>query len=182
MKKSIIVSSTNPVKLESVRVGFGRIFVHEGFTVEGCQVQSGVSNQPLSDEETLQGARNRVIAAMREKPNADYWVGIEGGIASIAGDLAAFAWIVVRSPTLTGKSRTGTFVLPEPVSILIQQGKELGEADDLVFQKQNSKQANGAIGLLTNGVIDRTTLYAEAVVLALVPFVNPGMYPADADC
>jgi non-canonical (house-cleaning) NTP pyrophosphatase len=61
---------------------------------------------------------------------------------------------------------------------LIQQGKELGEADDIVFNQSNSKQANGSIGILTGDVIDRTALYAHAVILALVPFKNPELYPA----
>jgi len=53
---------------------------------------------------------------------------------------------------------------------------ELGEADDRVFERSNSKQTNGAIGLLTGNVIDRTTLYAPAVVFALIPFKNPELY------
>jgi non-canonical (house-cleaning) NTP pyrophosphatase len=53
---------------------------------------------------------------------------------------------------------------------------ELGEADDLVFGRSNSKQDNGAIGLLTGDVIDRAQLYEQAVILALVPFKNPDMY------
>jgi non-canonical (house-cleaning) NTP pyrophosphatase len=38
------------------------------------------------------------------------------------------------------------------------------------------KQANGAIGILTGDVIDRTELYQHAVILALVPFKNDGLY------
>jgi len=60
----------------------------------------------------------------------------------------------------------------------VRQGKELGEADDLVFAKENSKQDNGAVGLLTGNVIDRTALYQQAVVLALIPFKNPHLYSA----
>jgi non-canonical (house-cleaning) NTP pyrophosphatase len=53
---------------------------------------------------------------------------------------------------------------------------ELGEADDLVFGKANSKQQNGAVGLLTNDVIVRRTLYVPAVVMALIPFVKEELY------
>jgi non-canonical (house-cleaning) NTP pyrophosphatase len=59
---------------------------------------------------------------------------------------------------------------------LIRQGKELGEADDIVFSQNNSKQANGAIGILTGDVIDRTSLYEHAVILALAPFKNLELY------
>jgi inosine/xanthosine triphosphatase len=91
-------------------------------------------------------------------------------------ELAAFAWVVVRNRQGVGKSRTGTFFLPPAVAELIEQGKELGEADDIVFGRTNSKSENGAIGLLTGDVIDRAELYAHAVVLALVPFKNRELY------
>jgi non-canonical (house-cleaning) NTP pyrophosphatase len=53
---------------------------------------------------------------------------------------------------------------------------ELGDADDLFYQRKNSKQLNGSVGLLTNDLFTRTSLYVEAVMLALIPFKNPGLY------
>ena len=92
-------------------------------------------------------------------------------------ELSAFAWVVVLSPDgIEGKGRTGTFFLPPAVAELIHQGKELGEADDIVFAQSNSKQKNGAIGILTGDVIDRAALYVPAVIMALVPFKNPELY------
>ena len=90
--------------------------------------------------------------------------------------MAAFAWIVVRSKEMMGKGRTGTFFLPHAVAELIRQGKELGEADDIVFGRSNSKQENGAVGLLTDNAIDRVQLYEHAVILALIPFKNEALY------
>jgi non-canonical (house-cleaning) NTP pyrophosphatase len=58
----------------------------------------------------------------------------------------------------------------------VRQGMELGDADDAVFGRSNSKQANGAVGILTGNVIDRAELYEQAVVLALIPFKNPELY------
>ena len=89
---------------------------------------------------------------------------------------SAFAWIVVRSQEMIGKGRTGTFFLPPAVVELIRQGKELGEADDIVFGRSNSKQDNGAVGLLTDNVIDRAQLYEHAMILALIPFKNETLY------
>jgi len=54
---------------------------------------------------------------------------------------------------------------------------ELGDADDLVFRKENSKQQNGAVGLLTNDAITRQSLYQPAVQMAFIPFLNPELYP-----
>jgi non-canonical (house-cleaning) NTP pyrophosphatase len=53
---------------------------------------------------------------------------------------------------------------------------ELGQADDQVFNQSHSKQKNGAVGLLTNDLIDRSEYYKQAVILALVPFLKPELY------
>jgi len=75
-----------------------------------------------------------------------------------------------------GKGRTGLFFLPPEVAKLIREGKELGEADDIVFGKTNSKQANGAVGLLTHDLIPRADYYEEAIIFALIPFRNKELY------
>jgi non-canonical (house-cleaning) NTP pyrophosphatase len=90
--------------------------------------------------------------------------------------LADIAWVVVHSSNGVGYGKTGTFFLPKPVAELVRQGRELGEADDIVFGRVNSKQENGAIGILTRDVIDRKQLYQPAVVMALIPFCNPKLY------
>ena len=83
-----------------------------------------------------------------------------------------------RSSALDRESnaRTASFRLPGRVRELVEQGLELGDADDLVFGKSNSKQQNGAVGLLTDNVETRTSLYEQAVVLALIPFKNSALY------
>lgn len=173
---TIVLASRNPVKVRATLGGFRKIFPEREFRLESVSVPSGVGHQPRTDEETLRGADNRAASAARAAPQADFWVGIEGGIVDRGREMTAFAWIVVRSRELAGKSRTGTFQLPQPVARLIRQGHELGEADDVVFGRSNSKQQEGAVGLLTGNVIDRAALYEHAVVLALAPFKNPELY------
>jgi inosine/xanthosine triphosphatase len=173
--KTVIIASHNPVKIQATTNGF-RAMLGEEFRVAPVAVSSGVRDQPLSDEETLRGALNRTERASILAPAADYCVGIEGGLEERADELAAFAWVVVRSLVTTGKARTASFFLPAQVTALIREGKELGEADDIVFGRENSKQENGAVGILTADVIDRAKLYEQAVILALIPFRNPQLY------
>lgn len=150
----------------------------EEFTIEGVSVASGVSEQPSSDAETYQGALNRAINARLHTPDADFWVGLEGGIEAKETEMESYAWIVVASKDdRIGKAKTGAFFLPSKVVELIREGKELGEADDIVFGKTNSKQSNGAVGLLTHDVITRPELYEGAIVLALISYKNPNLYP-----
>lgn len=172
----VIIASKNPVKIKAVRLGFEKMFPGRTFEFLGLAVPSGVPDQPASDVETLAGARNRAIAAAAQEPAADFWVGLEGGVSDTDQGMESFAWIVVRSADRSGQARTGTFFLPQAVTELVRQGKELGQADDLVFGQSNSKQANGAVGLLTGDAVTRTSFYAEAVALALIPFKNPDLY------
>jgi len=172
----IAVASRNPVKIECVREGFVKMFPDTPFAIHSVEVASGVSIQPIGSSETLLGAQNRAEAARAVLPNADYWVGVEGGIEDDGQEMQAFAWVVVLSPQGVGKGRTGAFYLPAAVADLVRQGMELGKADDLYFGRQNSKQADGAIGLLTGNVLNRAQYYEHAVIMAFIPFKNPSLY------
>ncbi|HEY7491029.1 MAG TPA: inosine/xanthosine triphosphatase [Candidatus Tectomicrobia bacterium] len=173
----IVLASQNPVKRRATLTGFQQMFPDETFCISTVSVASSVSPQPCSSAETLRGACERARQALRVVSEAHYGVGIEGGIEDHGGEMTAFAWIVVlASDQRLGKACTGTFILPEAVAALVRQGKELGEADDLVFGRVNSKQEQGAVGLLTGNVIDRTQLYTQAVVLALIPFKQQALY------
>jgi len=175
--KKVIVASTNPVKIESTQIGFAKMFPDESFDVQGVSAPSEISAQPMSSDETLLGATNRVRNVSDLVSAVDYWVGIEGGIEDAHEELEVFAWVVVKAANgKIGKGKTGSFFLPQEIVKLVRQGIELGEADDIVFGRKNSKQANGAIGILTDDVITRTTYYEPAVIMALIPFKNETLY------
>ncbi len=175
--KKIVIGSTSPVKSAATLIAFKQVFPQEEFQIEGVSAPSGVANQPFSDQDTFRGAANRSDGALKLCPTADYWVGIEGGLSEQSdGKVQVFAWAVVRDRQSSNSSRTGMFYLPPKLAELVKSGLELGEADDKFFGLQNSKSQMGNVGLMTDGVIDRTHYYAQAVVLALVPFKHPEWY------
>ncbi len=173
----IVVGTENPSKLKAVRLGFQAVFPESFFEILGVEAHSGVSKQPMSEAETLNGAENRALNAQKARADADFWLGIEGGLSELPGGaLISYAWIVVLGKEKQGKARTAAYLLPPEVCALVRSGMELGEADDLVFGKTNTKQTSGGVGLLTNGLIDRADLYAMAVKLALIPFVQDALF------
>lgn len=174
--KKVIVASKNPVKIQAVKNGFEKMFPDQKFEFIGLSVPSGVADQPFNNQETFLGAKNRSQNASNEIKDADFYVGLEGGIEQIENEMESFAWIFIKSGEKYGKARTGTFFLPRQVADLIKEGKELGEADDIVFKRNNSKQESGAVGILTGDVINRADFYTEAVILALIPFKNSDLY------
>lgn len=176
MVEKVIIASRNPAKIKAVKMGFENLLPERKFEYIGVSVPSGVREQPMSNDETLKGALMRVENAQGEFEKAGFWVGIEGGIQERGESMEAFAWIIIKSQTRVGRSKTATFELPPKVVELIRAGRELGEADDIVFGRSNSKQKNGAVGILTGDVIDRISYYSEAVILALIPFKNPDLF------
>lgn len=175
-QKLVIVGSKNPIKIKCTENAFQSLF-EDHFIVEGLNVDSNVNDQPQGDVETYTGAYNRAFEAKKAFPEADYWVGIEGGVDEVGAQMVAFAWMVILGGSnQIGKAKTGTFFLPEAISKLVREGIELGDADDRVFQQTNSKEGNGAVGALTNGVVNRLEYYQQAVTLALIPFVQKHFY------
>lgn len=172
----ITVASLNPVKLRATQAAFQRIFPAQAFDLSAAAVPSGVPDQPRGLAETLLGARNRAENARAAQPESDFWVGIEGGIDDSPLGMSCFARVhIISRDGREGLGQTGVFYLPREVAELVRAGLELGHADDKVFGRDNSKQANGAIGILTDDVVDREAYYVHAVIMALVPFKNPAL-------
>ncbi len=172
----VIIASQNPVKIACVQEGFARIFPEYDFEFEGVSVPSLVSDQPMSDAETLQGAMNRVHNAQEKISDADFYVGIEGGVQKVTDEIHEFAWIVIFRNGIIGKAKAPIFILPPVYKEYLEKGMEVGHISDVVFGKENSKQNMGASGLLTRGVLDRKNYYVPAVILACLPFVQPELY------
>ncbi len=174
--KNVIIASKNPVKIEATKMAFKRTFPNQDFKFKGVSVKSGVSDQPKSNQESKEGANNRADNAKELFSSGDYWVGIEAGIEKTKEGMESFSWVVIKSKEREGRAKGNIFFLPKRVAQLIEEGKELGEADDIVFNDNNSKQKNGSVGILTHDLIDRTDYYYVALVLALIPFKNSNLY------
>jgi inosine/xanthosine triphosphatase len=170
----IAVASHNPVKLGAARRAFETCFAGAAVDIVPVDGESDVGAQPFSDEDTRHGAINRAHNAGENAPEASYWVGIEGGVDTFNGQLMTFAWMAVLGPDgRTGVARSLSLPLPPVVKQLVEEGLELGEANDRVFSTANSKQAGGAFGLLTGGRFTREGVYTDALTIALLPFTNP---------
>lgn len=174
----ILVGSKNPVKIASVEQAFANYF--ENLEVTGIDVSSGVSIQPVN-EETFIGAQNRALMLKEinenENLSADFFVGIEGGIAQQFGKWFAFGCMCVIDKF--GKTGFGTsphFELPKSVIEKLLSGLELGDVMDEIQNEQNTKQKNGAIGFFTNGVMNRKELYVEGLKVAIIPFLHKEMF------
>jgi inosine/xanthosine triphosphatase len=172
----IAVGSKNPVKIACVQQAFEKVFPDTTWEVEGVDVVSGVSDQPMSDKESITGARNRAKKAL-ESLGADYGVGLEGGLQEIEGNWFDAGWIVVVDKEGNeGIGSTIRMMTPEKMMDLIKQGMELGHVNDKLFGLENSKHGDGHFGLMTNGAITRTDGYRDGVIAALARFIKPEVF------
>lgn len=172
---AVAVGSTNPTKIEPVRTVFSHHF--GSVKIIPVAVESGVSEQPMSDEETYRGAHTRAIEALKKTPEASYGVGIEGGLQK-----RSYGWfeqsmvVIVNQAHQVGIGSSGGLVLPARVTDLIHGGKTLEEAIDLLFGTTNVGKGVGMFGLMTKGVVTRASGVEHGVAFALARFLHPQIY------
>ena len=144
------------------------------------EVASGVAEQPMTEGETIQGAKNRASAALSE--GGDFGVGLEGGVLELDGKLFECAWAVVVKQsgppaykTTAGEGGGLYFELPGEIAKRIQSGEELGPIMAELL-RHDVKRNEGAIGVFTKGLLGRQEAYEHLVAQALVRFVSPEWY------
>lgn len=172
----VAVGSTNPVKADAARQAFSKVWPTSSADVESVAVSSGVSSQPMNDVELIEGARNRAILA-REALDADYGVGIEGGLVHVGGLWFNGGWVVVVDRQFR-EGLGGTFRVPVPPGVMrrIEHGADLAEAFDEALGVTGTKYGPGHFGHLTNGVVAGTHGYVDAVAAALARFAHPTLF------
>ena len=168
----VAVGSTNPVKVGAVEEAFTKYFSE--LIVAGVPVVSGVAEQPRSEKETMVGARQRAQAALKQNTEAEYGVGLEGGVTEVEGKMFECAWVaIVNRQGTEGLAGGLYFELPEKVAEKIRAGGELGPIMDEMTGEDNIKQKMGAIGMFTKGQLDRKQAYVQIVLSAFIKFVSP---------
>jgi len=171
----IAVGSTNPTKLKPVRSVFKKHFKH--VKVKGVSVSSSVAKQPMSDDEMYKGALARAKGALQRTKNADFGVGIEGGIHKYSyGWFERSLIVIVNRKGDVGIGASGGLALPNSVISRIHKGKTLEEAVDELFGTKNIGKGIGMFGVFTKGVVTRTSGVAHGVAFALARFLHEGLY------
>lgn len=173
----VFVGSHNPVKIKAVRLAFQRVWPRKKWQVSGIKVASGVSDQPMSAEESIIGARQRAQLALTYA-EADYGVGIEGGLQLVSGQYFDCGWVVVIDRQ--GREGVGAtikiIVPPALMDLVLQHQMELGVANDHLFAQSNSKQQQGHFGLMTKNAVTRTSAYRDGVIAALARFIRADVF------
>ena len=171
----IAVGSKNPPKLKAVKKIFAKYFSY--LTAIGVEVSSGVSDQPLTEDEIYKGALNRAKAALGKVKEATYGIGIEGGIITHAhGMYEKAAVVVIDKKGNVGLAFSPGLFLPNKVTQHIKKGKNLTQAIDSVFGTKDIGRGIGAYGIFTKGVVTRTSGMEHAIAFALSRFLHKSLF------
>ncbi|KAJ1340218.1 inosine/xanthosine triphosphatase [Batrachochytrium salamandrivorans] len=154
-----------------------QIFASHTVVVEGISVESGVSDQPLSDIETIQGAK--LEPRLLWKPGQMlimvwcYALGIEGGAQQIGDRWFEAGWIAVLDHNgQIGLGSSGRYELSEVVMKKLLAGQELADVIDELSGLHDVRSHSGAMGLVTNELVPRDAAYVPGIIFAFGPFVS----------
>lgn len=175
----IFVGSHNPVKINAVIGACSETW--PDVIVEGFDVSSEVSEQPVGDLETKNGAINRAKTTLAEGlqkhevngfifPNDHVLgVGLEGGVFDDPeGQMWSTVWAVVVDKTGFMEFANGArFKVPDVVAKIIRAGGEMGPAISEVVGEAEIRKKQGMIGITTKGFVDRTEEYQALAKLAI---------------
>ena len=176
---TVAVGSSNPAKIKAVESALKKLKIKA--SVRSCLVKTTVGPQPLSLKETLRGALERAHNA-RALLSTDLGVGLEAGIVSLPATISGYlnfqiCAIIDRDGGVTLGTSPG-FEFPTQAVRKVISG-EAAEFEVLMEKISGEKRIGekyGAIGFLTRNVVTRQDLGEHAVIMALIPRLNPELY------
>ncbi len=167
---SFLITSENPVKISAASNGLDMVMENQEYQLESRNVQPG-NFMPMGRETTFNLALERIQMSRESIPGFDVYLSLEGGLDAFQGRSYVFAWCIAHEDArdLTTSAESAKFEIPFWIyqSLLDDPELELGTVIDRLSGANNSKQAGGAVGLFTNGVITRTLMLTHPVVLAV---------------
>ncbi|MCL1065952.1 inosine/xanthosine triphosphatase [Shewanella olleyana] len=172
---TILVGSKNPVKVNAAKHAFSQYFPDCNIICKGIHAPSLVADQPMTETETKLGAINRAEYCQSQQA-ADFYIAMEGGVDRFDHGPATFAYMAILHNQQLSVGRSALLPLPLKVFQALEQGEELGHVMDRLFNTDNIKQKGGAIGLLTQGLATRESIYTQAIILAMAPFINAEIF------
>lgn len=173
----VVVGSNNTPKRNAVESSFKAAFPDEEIIIETVNADSGVSSHPTSAEESITGALMRVARAKELVSDADYYVGIEGGLLRVSGRSWEIGWVAMSNSE--GKITTGLssgVELQGGVLNAVIDGVELNNVLENDFGISSAGNNAGFYGLATNDLVTRQAAYEQGVTFALAPFLHPEFY------
>lgn len=175
------VGSGNRAKRDAVQRVFERVYPDRDWDVRLIDVETDVPEQPFG-RDVARGARARAWAALQTPGAVDYGVGVEAGLVwneelSVYLDVQYAVIVDGDGREMVGHG-PGFVYPPDVIDAVINGDQTVGEAMAALSGIDGIGKHMGAIGYLSQGHMDRTTLTEQAVLMALVPRLRGEHYAA----
>jgi len=159
----IAVGSTNPIKIQAVRNALS----NGSMQLISCSASSNVRPQPLSDDETLQGAINRARHSLVQT-DSFLAIGLEAGVVFLHDEVYLCHWAALVDRDHKTYSTNGPLILlPKDYTQDLVKGKNL---DEIMHERtgiENLGSKQGAVGFFTNNNLDREQMLTQMVRVLL---------------
>lgn len=172
----IYVGSQNPAKVEAVREALADHPSLANCEVIGFDAASGVSEQPKSLDETIRGAMNRAEAAWQEGGIA---FGLESGLMEVphtrTGHMDICVCAIYDGEGHVHGISSAWECPPEITKMMLEDGLTMNDAFYKSGLTDDPKIGSsiGAIGLLTEGRVDRKAYTKQAIHMAMIHLKKP---------
>jgi inosine/xanthosine triphosphatase len=170
----IIICTENKAKVEAIEGVLKRVW--SNFSIINEKFPSDIPEQPLSEEEGIQGAINRANNGRVKYLDADYFIGMEGYVDTTKyGMFLAGAVAIIDNSGKCGIGMSAKMLLPVSIQKRIDSGEELGPLiKELMNDTENSiRQYDGTNGFLSKGLYNRVDEFRNAAECALTRFQSP---------
>ena len=159
----VAIGSTNSVKIQAVKNALNS----ESIRVVPCSALSKVRPQPLSDEETLQGAINRARDCL-EKTESTLAIGLEAGIVFLNEQIYLCHWgAIVDRHQNTYFTNGPLILLPKEYAKDLIEGQNLEDIMHHSTGIENLGAKEGAIGVFTQKRLNREQVLTQMVKVLL---------------
>jgi len=183
----IAIGTTNVIKVQAVEEVLQNYPTLAHATLKSVSVPSEISEQPLSLEEIIKGAKNRAKNAYEACSPCDYSFGIESGLFEAVGAQTGFleaciCCIYTGSDYHLGLS-CGFEIPPQILQLVLDNGRDLSQACYESGITTNAKlgSAEGLIGILTKGRVNRKEYTKQCITTALIQLENADLYQQRSD-
>lgn len=173
----IIVCTENKAKVNAITEVFSDLLPEAEIVSQAFS--SNVPDQPISEQEGIDGAINRAQNARLEYPDALYCIGMEGFVdTNKHGMFLAGAVAMIDQDNKIGVGISAKVQLPLFIQKKIEDGSELGPlVKNMMSDADNEiRHHDGTCGILTKGLYNRVDEFKDATKCALARFQSPEFF------
>jgi inosine/xanthosine triphosphatase len=167
--RKILLGTTSKSKLDIIRSVFD-----SGYEIIPVEVKSGITDQPLDEDTTIEGAVNRAKnATVSSQQEYEFSIGLEGGLEKINN----LYYLVCVAALIDQKGNvyigiSNKLPLPRDVSEDVEKGKQFGESIREFMKNLQKNSAKHSTQLIEHiqELIDRKKSFSMAINTALFAF------------